>query len=72
MSMYPVPKIAIKVYGISGNTPPKASHNADFSDLLIAVSITATFTRPKKTEPKKLKTAATKNATMISKASKIV
>lgn len=64
--------MAIRVYGISGRTPPKANHNADFLDLRIAVSITATFTSPRKTEPKKLKTSATRKAFRTSKASKIV
>ena len=64
--------MAINVKGISGKTPPKANHNADFSDLVIAVLITAAFTKPKNTEPIKLKNAAIPNAISISKIPKIV
>ena len=62
----------MREYGISGNTPPKASHSADFSERVIAACITATLTKPKKTEPKKLRPAATRKVNSISKASKIV
>ena len=63
--------MAISVYGISGNTPPSASQSADFSDLKIAVSITATFTNPKKTDPKKLNISATEKAINTSKPQKL-
>lgn len=53
-------------------TPPAASHKADFSERLIAASITAAFTNPKNTEPIKLKKAATPNAIKISKSPKVV
>ncbi len=64
--------MAINVYGISGKTPPKASHKADFSDLVMAVSITAALTKPKNTDPTKLKNAAIPNAMSISKILKFV
>ena len=64
--------MAIRVYGISGKTPPNANQRADFEDLLIAVSMVATLTKPSRTDPTKLITAATKNAINASKAPKRV
>jgi hypothetical protein len=64
--------MAMRTYGISGKTPPKANHNAAFLFFVSAVSITAAFTKPSISEPYALSNAANKKAISTFKVPKVV